>query len=142
MTTIGSPADQAAIGALTQRMLAAWAYQDANGIADLFVDDGTLVLPGLFKNGREEILLYFKDAFEGQYKGTQVVGRPLDMRFLTADVVLLLSQGGVLASGESEVSDEQAIRASWLAVKRDGEWRLAAYQNSPAVTTLPIPGTA
>jgi uncharacterized protein (TIGR02246 family) len=140
MTTIGSSADQAAIGALTQRMLAAWAYQDANGIADLFVEDGTLVLPGLFKKGREEILLYFKDAFEGQYKGTQVVGRPLDMRFLTADVVLLLSQGGVLASGESEVSDEQAIRASWLAVKRDGEWRLAAYQNSPAVTTLPIPG--
>lgn len=137
-----SAADQAAVAALTQRVIAAWAYHDADGFADVFTEDGTMILPGLFRKGREEIRLYLKDAFENQYKGTQVTGKPLDIRFLAPDVALLLTQGGVLAPGESEVSDEQSIRASWTVVKRDGEWWLAAYQNSPATRSLPVPGSS
>ena len=134
-------ADQAAVAALTQRVIAAWAYQDADGFADVFTEDGSMILPGLYRKGREEIREYLKDAFENQYKDTQVTGKPLDIRALGADVALLLTQGGVLAPGESAVSDEQAIRASWLVVKRDGDWMLAAYQNSPAVWSLPVPGS-
>ncbi|HEY3259105.1 MAG TPA: SgcJ/EcaC family oxidoreductase [Pseudonocardiaceae bacterium] len=137
-----SAADQAAVAALTQRVIAAWAYHDADGFAEVFTEDGTMILPGLFRKGREEIRAYLKDAYANQYKGTQVTGRPIDMRFLAPDVCLLLTQGGVLAPGESEVSDDQAIRASWTVVKRDGEWKMAAYQNSPAVRTLPAPGTS
>ncbi|WP_067815098.1 SgcJ/EcaC family oxidoreductase [Actinomadura kijaniata] len=143
-TPAGGPAaaDQAAVAALTQRVVAAWAYQDADSFAGVFTEDGTMILPGLFKKGPDEIRAHMKDAFETTYKGTQVTGRPVDLRFLAPDVALLLTQGGVLAAGESEVSDEQAIRASWLCVKRDGEWRLAAYQNSPAVQSLPTPGAS
>ncbi len=142
-TTAGpSPADQAAVAALTQRVIAAWAYQDADSFAEVFVEDGTMILPGLFKKGREEIRAYLTEAFKGPYKGTQVTGRPLDIRFFGPDSGILLTQGGVLAPGETEVSDGQSIRASWVVVKRDGQWRLAAYQNSPAKKALPAPGTA
>lgn len=137
----GPSADQAAVAALTQRVVAAWAYQDADGFADVFTEDGTMILPGHYKKGREEIRAYLKDAYRNQYKDTQVTGRPLDTRFLGSDVALLLTQGGLLAAGESHVHDDQAIRASWLVVKRDGEWKLAAYQNSPAFRSLPTPGT-
>jgi uncharacterized protein (TIGR02246 family) len=123
--------DQAAIAALTQRMVAGWAYGEADTIADLFVEDGTLILAGVFCNGREEVRDYFVKAFEGKYKGTQVVGKPISIRALGPDVAILLSQGGVLESGETEVSDSSAIRASWLCVRSDGQWKLAAYQNSP-----------
>jgi uncharacterized protein (TIGR02246 family) len=137
-----SPADEAAVAALTQRVIAAWAYNDADAFADVFVEDGTMILPGLFMSGREAIRGYLTTAFAGPYKGTQVTGRPLGIRFLSPESAVLLTQGGVLAPGETETSDEQTIHASWIVVKREGEWRLAAYHNSPAKQQLPAPGTS
>lgn len=140
-TTEVTAADQAAVAVLPQRLLAAWAHQDAASIADLFTEDGTLILPGVFRQGRQDIKEYFADAFTGHYAGTQVVGKPIGLRFLGPDVALLLSSGGVLAAGETEVSAVQAIRSSWLAVRAEGQWLLAAYQNSQAKQTLPAPGS-
>jgi uncharacterized protein (TIGR02246 family) len=142
MTTSEVPAaEQAAVAALPQQLLTAWADHDGDGIAELFTEDGTLILPAVFRRGREDIRAYFKDAFDNQYSGTRVVGTPIGLRFLGPDVALLLSAGGVLAPGETEVSDGQAIRASWLAVRVEGQWKLAAYQNSPAKRGLPAPGS-
>jgi uncharacterized protein (TIGR02246 family) len=135
-----SNADKAAVAALTQRVIAAWAYGDGDAFADLFVEEGTMILPGLFKKGREEIRAYLREAYAGPYKNTQVTGRPLDLRFLSPDSGILITQGGVLAQGETEVSDEQSIRATWTVVKRDGQWWMAAYQNTPAKKKLPDPG--
>lgn len=126
-----SSSDQAAIAALTQRMVTGWAYGEAETIADLFVEDGTMILAGVFCNGRDEIRDYFATAFQGVYRGTQVTGKPISIRALGPDTAILLSVGGVLGAGETEVTPENAIRASWLVVRRDGQWRLAAYQNTP-----------
>jgi uncharacterized protein (TIGR02246 family) len=136
-----SAAQMASVAAIAQQIIAAWAHHDADGMANLFTDDGTLILPGVFRQGREEIRDFFRDAFDNQYKGTQVTGKPISLRFFGPDVALLLSQGGVLAAGETEVAGAQAIRASWFVVRVDGQWRLAAYQNSPAKRRLPTPGT-
>ena len=38
---------------------------------------------------------------------------------------------GLDAPSETAVADQRAIRATWVIVRQDGEWRLAAYQNSP-----------
>ncbi|WP_331741603.1 SgcJ/EcaC family oxidoreductase (plasmid) [Streptomyces sp. NBC_00726] len=135
-------ADMAAIAALTQKVIAAWAYNDAESFANLFVEEGTMILPGMFAKGRDAIHSYLAESFAGQYKGTQVTGRPLDLRLLGADSGILLTEGGVLPAGHTEVPDEQSIRASWVVVRRDGEWRLAAYQNSHARLQLPAPGGA
>ncbi|GLY39695.1 hypothetical protein Amsp01_057190 [Amycolatopsis sp. NBRC 101858] len=140
-TEAGTAADQAGIAALTQKVIAAWAYGDADGFANVFTEDGTMILPGIFKKGREEIRLFLKESFEGNYKGTQVTGRPIEIRFFTPDSGVLITQGGVLAAGETEVADSQSIRASWTVVKRDGAWHLASYQNTPAKQQLPKPGT-
>ena len=123
--------DQAAVAGLTQRLVVAWSHHDADAFADLFVDDGTMILPGVFRNGRAEIRDYMAQAFENEYKGSQVTGQPLGLRFLAPDVAVLLTEGGVLAPGDTEVTDDRAIRATWLAVKRDEKWQLASYQNSP-----------
>lgn len=131
--TVAQPtqADLAEIASLTQRMIAAWALGDAESIADLFVEDGTMILAGTYCDGREAIEEYFTEAFQGAYRNTQVTGKPLLSRFFGPDVGVLLTTGGVLEAGETEVSSRQAIRASWTVVRRDGEWRLAAYQNTP-----------
>jgi uncharacterized protein (TIGR02246 family) len=125
-----SNADMAAIASLTQRVIAAWAYHDADSFANVFTEDGTMVLAGVYKKGRSAIREYMAAAFDDNYKGTQITGKPIDMRPLGGDAAILLSLGGVLEVGESEVSDSAAIRAAWVVVKQNGQWQLAAYQNT------------
>ncbi|GAA0948306.1 SgcJ/EcaC family oxidoreductase [Nonomuraea longicatena] len=141
MPTEVPAAQQAAVATIAQRMIAAWAHHDADGFANLFIESGTLILPGVLRQGREDIRAFFKHAFENEFKGTQVTGKPISMRFFGPDVALLLSQGGVIAPGETEVADAQSIRASWFVVRVDDQWQLAAYQNSPMNTRLATPGS-
>jgi uncharacterized protein (TIGR02246 family) len=129
---MASDADAAAIAALTQKVVAAWAHQDADSFASVFVEDGTMILAGVYCEGRDAVREHMAKAFQGPYKDTQVTGTPTGMRFLGPDVAILLSEGGVLGAGETEVTDDSAIRASWLATRQDdGQWLLAAYQNTP-----------
>src|SRR4051812_40899503 len=129
--TTGPADDQAAIAGVAQSVVAAWAAHDADAFAGVFTEDGTMILPGLFRKGRDDIRSFMAEAFAGPYKGTQVTGQPIDLKIINSETVLMITQGGVLAPGETEVSGEAAIRASWLVVKRDGKWLLTAYQNSP-----------
>ena len=124
-------ADKAAIAALTQKVVTSWAYHDAEAFASVFAEDGTMILSGVYCEGRDAVREHMAKAFEGPYKGTQVTGKPISIRALGPDVAILLSLGGVLAAGETEVTEGSAIRASWLAVRQDGQWLLAAYQNTP-----------
>ncbi|MGK5523204.1 SgcJ/EcaC family oxidoreductase [Micromonospora sp. URMC 107] len=114
------------------RLVAAWANNDAEGVADVFTEDGIMILPGdVFKRGRDEIRAFMAAAYAGPFKGTGVTGRPVDVRFVTDDVALLRTHGGILAAGETEIADELAVRSTWIVVKTNGQWQLAGYQNSP-----------
>lgn len=114
------------------RLVAAWKLNDAKGVADVFTEDGVMILPGdVFKKGREEIGSFLAAAYAGPFKDTQVTGRPVDVRFVCDDVALLRTHGGILAPGETQISPELAVRSTWVTVRRNGEWLLAGYQNSP-----------
>jgi uncharacterized protein (TIGR02246 family) len=138
MTTTSPPptatdpaSDLAAIAAIPQRVVAAWAAHDAGAFAGVFTEDGTMILPGLYLKGQDAIRSHMAAAFEGEYKDTRVTGQPIDLKVLSTDAAALITHGGVLAPGESELSDDSAIRASWVVVRQEGQWRLALYQNSP-----------
>lgn len=125
------PSPQAELAAVPARMVAAWAAHDADAFAHLFTSDGTLILPGVYKKGREQIREFMAAQYAGPYKGTRVTGAPLDIKPLAEGAVALLTIGGVMEPGEAELSDDAAIRASWILVRREGRWQLAVYQNCP-----------
>ncbi|MFD0207212.1 MULTISPECIES: SgcJ/EcaC family oxidoreductase [Saccharothrix] len=115
-----------------ERIISAWAAQDPDAFAEVFTEKGTLVLPNdVLLKGREEVRQFMKNAFAGPYAGTRVTGAPVDVKVLGEDAAVLVTQGGVLAPGETEVARERAITATWVVTREDGEWRLAAYQNTP-----------
>lgn len=126
-----STEDQAAVQDVPQRIMAAWAAHDADAFAATFAEDGSMILPGVLRQGRNEIRDFMVEAFGGPYRGTRVTGTPTALKPLSEDTVLVLTEGGVLAPGETEPAAERAVRASWLLVRRDGQWLLTAYQNSP-----------
>src|SRR5580692_10936855 len=105
-TSTISSTEQAEIAAVPARMVAAWAAHDAKAFADLFTQDGTLILPGVYKKGHEEIHEFMAAAYAGPYQGTRVIGSPIDVKPLADGAVALLTMGGVLAPGETELSDK------------------------------------
>jgi uncharacterized protein (TIGR02246 family) len=115
------------------RMVRSWAKNDADGVSKVFTEDGILILPGdVLKKGRDEIRNFMVAAYAGPFKNTGVIGNPADIRFVTDEVALLRTHGGILAEGETEIDPELAVRSTWVCVKQDdGEWYLAGYQNSP-----------
>jgi uncharacterized protein (TIGR02246 family) len=124
--------EQAAVAAVPQRIIAAWAGNDAEAFAAAFTEDGTMALPGgVFVKGRPGIKEFMAAGYAGPYKGTRVHGEPVDVRFIGKEGAIVVTVGGVLAPGETEVARERSVRAIWVLAKQDGEWLIAAYQNTP-----------
>ncbi|GAA2868502.1 hypothetical protein Acy02nite_84070 [Actinoplanes cyaneus] len=123
--------EQAAVGAMPGRLVRAWSDHDADAFAALFAEDGALILPGVYVSGRAAIREHMAEAYRGVYRGTTVTGRPIAVKPLGPGAVALLTEGGVIAAGSTELAAADAIRASWILTKRDGEWLLSVYQNSP-----------
>ena len=130
MTTAEHNTEEAAIAGVPQRIVAAWANHDADAFASVFTEDGTLILPGVYRKGYDDIRKFMNEAFKGPYRGTQVTGAPLDLH-RHKDTAVIVTRGGVLFPGDSEVTAERAIYATWVVVKDNGEWLLTAYQNGP-----------
>ena len=61
-----------------------------------------------------------------------MAARPVDVRFLTGDTAIVVSEDGIIFTGQDAVASERLVRATWVLVRRDGGWRIASYYNSPA----------
>jgi uncharacterized protein (TIGR02246 family) len=64
--------------------------------------------------------------------GPRVAARPVNVRFLTGDTAIMVSEDGIIFPGRDAVASERLVRATWVLVRRDGGWRIASYHNSPA----------
>jgi uncharacterized protein (TIGR02246 family) len=126
-----SDAEKEALG-VPLRLVAAWSRNDADGVAEVFTEDGILILPGdVFKKGRDEIRAFMAAAYAGPFKGTGVTGNPVDVRIVDDTTALIRTHGGILAPGQDEIDPELAVRSTWVITKTTGQWQLAGYQNSP-----------
>ena len=98
----------------------------------VYLDDASVVQPGIYKKGREEIRTTMAAGFAGPLKGSRVSDHPQDIRFLTDETAIVVSEGGIVFPGEDVVPTEGLVRATWVLAKQDGNWYVAAYHNSPA----------
>jgi uncharacterized protein (TIGR02246 family) len=86
-------------------------------------------MPGVFRNGKEEVRAHMAAAFAGPLKGSRATDEPQAIRFLGADTAVVVSEGGILMAGQTEIPHGRRVRATWVLTRRDGKWLIAAYQN-------------
>jgi uncharacterized protein (TIGR02246 family) len=123
--------DQAAINAMLIEMYRAWADNDADSFVKYYTEDATAILPGSMRGSKKVVRDMMAAAFEGPLKGTSTVNKQLSLRFVGRDGAVAIDESGVLFAGETSVPEDRKVYATWTFEKRDGQWMVAAYHNSP-----------
>jgi uncharacterized protein (TIGR02246 family) len=131
-STTASQADRQAVLDVLKRGYKAWEANDAEAFVAEYLDDASVVQPGIYKKGREEIRTTMAAGFAGPLRGSRAFDHPQDVRFLTDDTAVVVSEGGIIFPGQDAVPSEGLVRATWVLVKRNGSWCIAGYHNSPA----------
>jgi uncharacterized protein (TIGR02246 family) len=135
MTSTTSTASDAGRQAVLEPLAAlyrAWEAGDAETFVADYTEDASVIQPGVYKKDREEIRTTMAAGFAGPLNGSRVAARPVDVRFLTGDTAIVVSEDGIIFPGQDAVASERLVRATWVLVRRDGGWRIASYHNSPA----------
>jgi len=71
--------------------------------------------------------LFFRDHVTAAY-----VGKIREVRFLTPDVAVLRAVAGMIPPAESDLNPAVNAVQTLVAARRDGRWRIAVFQNTPA----------
>lgn len=124
-------ADEKAVRGLFEQMIAGWNRGSGQEFAAAFAEDGDLVaFDGTRFGGRAEISAFHQELFDKWMKGTRLVGRIEGVRFLGPNVALMHAVGGTVMRGKTRPSPERDSIQTYVAVRENGGWRLAAFQNT------------
>lgn len=130
--TTSGPADEQDVRSLYRGMLESWNRRDAAGIGALFAEDGNLVgFDGSPINGRGEIESQMGTIF-ADHQTAAYVGKVREVRFLAPEAALLRAVAGMVPPGKSDINPAVNAIQSLVAVRREGRWLIALFQNTPA----------
>ena len=124
--------DQAAIKAVLDDSYKAWQAGDAEGMVANYAADATAIMTGSLRDSRDVIRESMALAFEGPLKGSSTYNKQLSIRFVGRDAAIVVSESGILFGSQTEGPDSAKVNNTWVLEKRDGQWLIAAYHNSPA----------
>lgn len=113
------------------RCRAAWDSGDARAFTDMFIDDAWMLVGDQQLADRDAIHDYLSTAFAGALAGTRLVEAPLDIRLITPDVAIAVTEGGIVRAEHDSPDSSDLVRSTWVAVRRGGDWRIASHQTSP-----------
>src|SRR5258705_4232423 len=125
--------DEAAIQAVRLDSYKAWESGDADRMVADYTADATAIMTGSLRDSRDVIRENMALAFEGPLKGSSTYNKQLNLRFVGRDAAIVVSESGILFAGQTEGPDTGKENATWGFEKRDGQWLIAAYHNSPVL---------
>jgi uncharacterized protein (TIGR02246 family) len=129
--------DRAAIQAVLDESYKAWEAGDADAMVANYTQDATAIMTGSLRDSRDAVRHNMALAFAGPLQGTSTYNKQLSLRFVGEDAAIAVSESGILFAGQTEVPDAGKVNATWVFEKRDGQWLIAAYHNSPALAPAP-----
>ena len=123
--------DERAIRDLFRELLDDWSRGDGDAYGSRFTEDADYVaFDGTHTKGRSDIAASHQQLFDKYLKGTRLTGRIESVRFLGPDTALVHAVGGTVMRGKTRPSPERNSIQTLVAVRRDDQWRFAAFHNS------------
>lgn len=120
------------VKALYQDLLTQWNEKQGTGMAALFTDDGSLIgFDGSQVNSRAEIEAHLNPIF-AQYPTARFIHIIRDVRAIGADTALVRANVGMIPRGYDDINPQVNAVQSMIATKKDGQWKVALFQNTPA----------
>ena len=126
--------DEAAIRSLYFQMIDGWNKGDGDSFASPFADDSDLVgFDGTHLKGRQQIASFHQQLLDTYVKGSRLVGKIRNVRFLTPDVAIMHAVGGTIMKGQTDIEPERNSIHTIVFKKVNGDkWYVAAFQNTRA----------
>jgi uncharacterized protein (TIGR02246 family) len=120
------------VQALYQQLIDAWNNRSARAMADQFTKDGEMIgFDGSQAIGREEIFSHLNPIFE-EHPTPPFVTKVKNVRFLSSDAAILRAIAGMVPPRQSDIDPKLNTHHTLVAVKREGKWKIALFQNTPA----------
>ncbi len=127
----GASAEQA-VRDLYQTLIDGWNRRDAAAMARLFGDEGSVVgFDGSQMNGPAEIGSVLGRIF-ADHPTPAYVTIVREVRTLGTDAALLRAVVGMVPPGGADLNPAVNAIQSLVAARRDGQWRIELFQNTPA----------
>src|ERR1700722_19232240 len=111
--------DEAAIQAVLVDSYKAWEAGDADGMVANYTAGATAIMTGSLRDSRDVIREQMALAFAGPLKGSSTYNKQLSLRFVGRDAAIVVSESGILLSGDSEVPNTGKGNTTWVYEKRD-----------------------
>jgi len=133
--------DRRAIKALIDGLAEAWNRHDGTAYAASFTDDADYIaFDGTHVRGRRAIARLHRYLFENALRASRRIfeGNPR-LRFLAPDTAVAIIEGAVMMPWQRRSIRRRRSIQTYILVKREGEWRIAAFHTS-RVRPLPVSG--
>jgi uncharacterized protein (TIGR02246 family) len=130
-TTEVSAFDEQAIAALYRELMGAWNRGSAEDFASAMTPEMEFIgFDGTWFHGKEEVAAAHQSLFDNHLKGTRLAGDVVRIRLIARDVALIHARGNTVMRGKSAPAPARDSLQTLVAVRQQGIWRLAAFQNT------------
>ena len=124
--------DENAVVALYLQMLDGWNRHSADAFAATFTPDGVSIgFDGSQMSGQTEIAATLQQIFDNHLTAPYI-SKVRDVHFLSPEVAVLRAVAVMVPPGQTDINPEVNTIQTLVAVRRDGTWRIALFQNTPA----------
>jgi uncharacterized protein (TIGR02246 family) len=124
--------EEAQVIALYQNLINAWNQRDAAAFAALFAEDGAIVgFDGSQMYGPAEINATLHQIFTDHITPPYIT-KVKGIRFLSSEVAILNAISGMVPPGKSELEPGLNTVQRLVAIRHNGKWYIALFQNTPA----------
>jgi uncharacterized protein (TIGR02246 family) len=117
--------DEEMVQKSVEEFTVAWNQGDAGAIAAFWAEDGDMVAPtGELVKGRASLETFYRDYFEGVYKGTTISIKPASIRLLKPDVMVVDGSYEIAGMMDAEGNEMPVIKGRYMhvSVKEGDKW--------------------
>ena len=130
---MSSEPEHEAVLAAFETMSDVWAVQDAARFAACYAGDATVIGPGIYLQGKDDINRSMAAAFAGPLKDSIRPHSAHSVRFLSGDIAVVVTGSATLFPGEAQAPPERQHLVTWILTRRDGRWLVEANHMCPIV---------